>query len=199
MPDSRSATRRVTLTRGYVLAASLRFVEVSHDEAVQARFRTLLGPETRANVPYLDKLKWYPVGLASDVFRAVVDLHDRDELASRRALLHLGRFLGAAATQSYLRLVSRFLTPALFARKLPEFWARDFVGGDFDVEAHIERRVIAFQHRGIGGFDYVSGVWGGFLEHCLELVGVPNPRVETEGFSLQKPGAETALYTVRWD
>lgn len=191
--------KRVTLTRGYVLAASLRYVEVSYEEPVQKRFLGLLARETREHVPYLDKLKWYPVAQASDVFRAVVELHDRDELGSRRALMHLGRFLGVAATQSYLRLVSRFLTPALFARKLPEFWARDFIGGGLDVEPHIDRKVIAFQHRGIAGFDYIAGVYGGFLEHCLELVGVPNPRVETEGFSLEKPSPDAALYTAKWD
>ncbi|CAN5599612.1 hypothetical protein BH09MYX1_BH09MYX1_64270 [soil metagenome] len=191
--------KRVSLTRGYVLAASLRYVEVSYDEPVQKQFLGLLSRETREHAPYVDKLKWYPVAQASDVFRAVVDLHDRDDLASRRALARLGMFLGEAATQSYLRLVSRFLTPALFARKLPEFWARDYVGGNLVVESLIDKKVIAFHHHGIEGFDYLSGVYGGFLEHCLKLVGVGNARVETEGFSLEKPGPDEALYTARWD
>lgn len=190
--------KRVTLTRGYVLAASVRYVEVSFDEGIRARFRGLLARETREHLEHVDKLKWYPVELASELFGAVRALHGDDELGARRTLGRLGVFLGEAATQSYLRLVSRFLTPALFARKLPEFWARDFVGGAIVTEPRVERRLIAVHHRGIGGFGYVSGVYGGFLEHCLRLVGVDKPRVETEGFSLAQPAPDDALYTARW-
>ncbi len=73
---------------------------------------------------------WYPVATLAELLNSIASLAKGDEAKARELLINCGKYMAREATNTFLRLLMR-MTPALFAKKLPDFWGRDCTRGSW--------------------------------------------------------------------
>jgi hypothetical protein len=190
----------VTEARGYMIQSCMKYIEDHYGADDKKRFHESLPKALREKLPLVSKVEWYPKEDVAALFRGLVTLHKDDDDKAYAALMGVGTTIGEGATNTYMRLLMRFMTLRLFAEKVPAFWARDHRGGTFVIESlDTEKRVMVARHGGIGGYDYVAGTAPGFIKVGLSALGGKNVRSDISGFTLANPGPEEVTYTISWD
>jgi hypothetical protein len=188
------------MTRGYMLISCATHLQRRYDEAARKAILARLPDDTRNLLDRVNKVEWYPRIHAKSLFTAIAKHHIEGDGKAREALLDVGRSIADMATNTFLRLLMKLMTPALFARKVPDFWARDHRGGTMNVDAsQLESRRVAIFHRDIAGYDYVAGTAPGFLGFALTSIGCKNVACDIAGWSLEDPGPAEVRYDLRWD
>jgi len=115
---------------------------------------------------------------------------------ARDRLIACGEFIAREATNSFLKIVIRMLTPNLLAKKLPDLWRRDCSEGTFEVDASGNK--LAFRLAGMGGFDHVPCTAAGFVKFALTTMGKTVEQVQVHSWSLTQPCADGARVELTW-
>src|SRR5690606_9954882 len=120
-----------------------------------AKMKAELPEPLRKLLPVISPAEWYPREHCVSLHRAIAGAGATAE-AAYEGLVACGEYMATEATNTYLRLVMRLLTPALFCKKVPKFWQRDHSEGEFTVEnVDVDARRIDMRLRGVAGFDHV--------------------------------------------
>jgi hypothetical protein len=130
------------------------------------------------------------------VFTAIAERGKGDDARARQLLVDCGTFLGTEATNTFLRLVMRMLTPALFAKKLPSFWARDSTGGRYEVDVTEQRIVCRLLE--MEQFVHIAPISLGYVSFALKAMGKTIERSELHGWSLATPNPPEPWYELHW-
>lgn len=185
--------------RGYSVQQQSRFLDSDRfPAATRAQRRANLPAEIRDSAEGLDPATWYPRSYAVALFRAMT-ADAKSEAEAYETMVACGEFIGAEATNTFLKLLMKLMTPVLFAKKLPTFWERDMQGGGLEVDlGEADSRKLTVRAVDVAGFEHIGPVTEGWVRFALRSIG--NPVVETSqtGWSLATPGPETFVLTVRW-
>lgn len=185
--------------RGYMVLSCINCLEESYDAAARKRVYDSLSPEVRGMLGKWDKVEWYPVHHVSEFFRGIALLDDDEQKAHDR-LVEVGRFIGRNATNTFLRLIMKIMTPRLFAKKVGDFWARDHRIGTLSADAsRADDGVITAKLTGVKGYDYVGPTGTGFMTNALEMIGMRNVKGKISGWSMANPGPNEMHYELTWD
>jgi hypothetical protein len=140
---------------------------------------------------------WYPVGHIAELNRVIAaTLADNDEKRARTDLASCGRFMANEATNTFMRLIMKVLTPGLFAKKLPSLWRRDCTHGNLDLETG--DRTLKLKLSGMEGHDHIAAIMPGYVGFALERMGKVVDNVAVDGWSLTKPDGNAAI-TFTWN
>ena len=186
--------------RGYTIRQTVAFLESDYfDLAIRRRILDGLPPTVRAGLPSIKPAEWYPREYVMSMLRGIAAVKN-DEVGSYNDLVAYGRFVAAEATNTFLKLFMKMLTPKLFAKKIPEIWERDHKGsGRFEVdvkkadEGRLDMRLI-----GADGFDHIGVAAIGFITFGLNNMGKQNIRVKQTGWSLATPSPHEVIYEALW-
>jgi hypothetical protein len=187
------------LTRGYLIERVFSFID-SHYDAESAQTILTSIPNEHADLrPHLKGAEWYSRAHLVEILRAIVRFSS-DEETAYRDLKECGRFMSNEATNTYLKLLLKILTPALFAKKIPSFWERDNRdGGNFDPkETKVSDGHMRLKMVGVEGFDHVAPVSAGFCSFVLNAMGKKNIDVQQNGWSLATPCPESYVLELTW-
>lgn len=115
--------------------------------------------------------------------------------------MECGRYLSSEATNAYLKLLLRILTPSPFGKKIASFWERDNRnGGNFDpAETVLGENYVRLKMVGAEGFDHGAPVTAGFCSLVLDAMEKKNIDVQQGGWSLETPGPSSYVVEPRWD
>lgn len=190
-----------TVVRGYMLVSTLDYIEspaFSEDQR-QLVYSKLSSAVSRDRSAY-DVMKWYPASHANELNNGMAAVHGDDEKKVYELLEGLGMFTADKATSTFLRLIMKILTPGLFAKKAPDFWARDNRIGrmESDISKLDEKRLIVHL-RDISPLSHVAPSAAGFAKFALKTIGLKNLRVETKGWSLNQPAPDAVYFDISWD
>jgi hypothetical protein len=94
----------------------------------------------------------------------------------------------------------QLMTPELFLKKLPRFWARDHKGsGAFELEPVMAgSRGARFVLRSVKHYDHGAILWMGFIQGMLVQLGASGLVVGQQGWSWENPGPQDVAYEVKW-
>lgn len=186
--SGRDTTRRV---RGFMLGNAVRFVEETYPPAKRQTIESAYSPELRRLAGRIERNTWYPLEHLIEVFDGLALVH-RDPKELGEAVERAGRFLAEEATNTFMRLLLKILTPRLFASKFNEFWKRYHEFGElrYDV-SDIDRNVVRFE---IEGYDYLHFLASGWIRHVFEALGKSGIRVETN-----VPLGERSVPLMKWE
>lgn len=186
--------------RGYMVVNAGKFlVDKSRElegEAASRRAMERLSPETRAALEGAKPAGWYSVNAISELFGQIAGLASGDEDRAREMLIDAGAFNAKEATNTFLKLLMRMLSPPLFARKLPDFWRRDCTRGRLEVEVTGQRLLCRFYE--MEGFDHVVAGTAGFASFALGAMGKTVEKITLEGWGLDRPWSEGASMELAW-
>lgn len=181
-----------------VLSAD-RFIGGSFGPATKASLRKAYSPELRAALARSKPADWLPREHLVELLTLVVSVHGPTP-QSEKKLYACGRAIFDDATNMFIRLVLKMATPAIFAKKFPDFWQRDFRGsghGQVDT-SEIDRNHISVSFHGIEGFNYVAPLGIGFVGLAMERVTGKKVTMELRDWSFDNPGPSQTHYEVSW-
>lgn len=183
-----------------MIFSTVKYLERTYDDATRAKISERISPRVRGIMENINTVAWYPVADLSEIFGAIARHHEEADGKARDALVDVGRTIGETATTTFLKLIMKLLTPALFKAKLPNFWSRDHRIGTLSASLFdTNQRRLVVTLKDVGGYDFIGPVGAGFLAFALDGVfKYKNPRA-TFDFSMADPGPKDVGYDVTWD
>ncbi|MEM6731409.1 MAG: hypothetical protein AAF658_07620, partial [Myxococcota bacterium] len=114
-------------TKGFVIADTYAYIR---DRLPEEKDAILAGirPETLAVLENPKKDDWYPRSVLAEVINAMVSPLE-DPKARVERMEDAGRHAAEQATNTFLRLLFKVLSPKLFCRKFPDFFDKYHRGG----------------------------------------------------------------------
>lgn len=183
--------------KAYGFYASYEFVEKNYDEAARARIFSALSPAAKSFAALPKKEQWCDPAWQSEVWTGIVKEHPQD---AQEQLLKVGRYMGAYATNTYLKLLMKMLTMKMFAKKFPDIWSRDanfgrVVVGDLgDIDSG--RLAVTFEQ--MERFPYFGPICQGWLWYSAETMGLKNVRVDLLEWAISNPDPGKLKYHYNW-
>jgi hypothetical protein len=182
--------------RGTIILGASHYIQKKFDAEQRARIYAQCAPELRS-LEKFDKKGWYPIPLANDLWRGIANVRGNPE-ASYDDVVQCGRFYGIEATGTFMRLMVKFLTPKVFARKFPDIWTRYFDFGKVEADvSHVEEKRVVFHITGVDGLQYFSQITVGWFSHGFEAMGLKNLKV-TESIPITQPSSARHQFDLTW-
>jgi hypothetical protein len=196
-PISKDATMDDIKVRGYIISSTIGYLRERVGDAEARRVISGLSPELNAVAGDIKSATWYPVSMVSELNRALVTFcAGGDQERAREVLAKCGNFMAKEATNTFLKLLMKMLTPNLFAKKLPDFWKRDCTGGRLVVDVAEERLTCRFFE--VRGYDHIGAVAAGYVGFALEAMGKSIERTALHDWSLASPNVDGTWFEIFW-
>ena len=187
------------MIRGYSVKQQLNFLETQYEPAVSTRLFETIPSDIRQGLKTLKAAEFYPRAYSVSLLRAIAQRHGDNEKAVYDDLVRCGTFIATEATNTFLKLLMKILTPALFAKKIPEFWKRDQTGGFFEVDTSgTKNGTLKLELCDVEGFDHIGVISIGWISYGLTAMGKDDVVVTQTGWALANPGPKRIEYQVRW-
>jgi len=155
-----------------------------------------VSPGARSAATSLKPAEWCPVVDFAELLRALAAKSEGNPEHARDRLIACGEFIAREATNTFLKIVMKMLTPSLFAKKLPDLWKRDCSAGTFQVDAADNK--LAFRLADMGGFDHAPCTAAGFVKFALTTMGKTVEHVQIHSWSLTDPCPDGARVELAW-
>jgi hypothetical protein len=184
--------------RGYSLKQTAKYLDTKFDADTRRRTADVLPQQVRSLMTSFEPAEWYPRDYSVALFRAIAAAKN-DEAGSFQDLVQCGEFIASEATNTFLKLLMRIMSPTLFAKKVPEFWQRDQRGGFFEVDvSKADDKRIGMRLADVQGYDHIGIVSIGWIQFGMTALGKKDVKVKQDGWSLAKPGPAEIKYEITW-
>jgi len=177
--------------RGYMISSAAQCVRETLGDREGNQILANLTPQTREFITSAQTASWYPVSALSEILRAFAAVSKNDEKRAQDQLVKCGSYMAKEATNTFLRLLMRMLTPGLFAKKLPDLWSRDCSRGKLEVDVTDARLV--FRMSEVAGFDHAACTGAGFAVFALTTMGKVVQNIEIRNWSLANAAADSEV------
>jgi hypothetical protein len=183
--------------RGYIVSKSAAYLKSLVSEAEGRRIFEGLSPQVSHAIGQAKPAEWMPATYSSEILRAIAALSRGDDDHAREELVKCGRYIANEATNTFLKLLMRVLTPTLFAKKLPSFWSRDATAGRYEVEVNDDKIVCHLKE--MEAFDHIAPIGVGYVSFALEAMGKTIRKSQLHGWSLATPNASDLWFELYWE
>lgn len=178
--------------KGIYVICALRYLDTRYSATERQAIYDDIPAAVRAEYPKLNRAEWYPLNYVTDLFAAMA----KHSANPGETLTQCGMSIAEEATNTFLKLLMKLLTPKLFARKFPEFWAKYHNFGTMTPDlTEIDDRHIVFHTT---GYDYMHYASAGWVIFVFKTLGKRNPTV-TSNCPPDKKGMDDVILDVRWD
>lgn len=175
-------------TRGYSMTSAWAYVDATYDSAVREKIVEQLSPEVRKALGTYKDIEFYPAVHFGDVLRGVGVVVGKDDAGAEKEIEACGGFIARQATNTFLRLIMRVLTPTLFAKKIPSLWSRDNTNGAFSVDfSGSDKGRLIFTLSNIADYPYVAPCAKGWIGFAMKTMGRTVDSMKLTGWSLANP------------
>ncbi len=181
--------------RGYMFLTAVKYLQAASDRD-SAALLAELSAQAREHLITLKSADWCPVEVFSEVTEAIAKMGGTDERA-RDLLVHCGAEVAKEATNTFLRLFMKLMSPQLLAKKVPDLWRRDCTGGKLVLES-LDGDSLCFATSGMHGCSHAVCTAAGFVSFALGAIGKNVEGVELSGWSIEDPCSDGAAFTLRW-
>lgn len=186
------------MIRGYSLQQTAKYLDTKFDPEDRRRVLDGLPATVRNLMGAFEPAEWYPRDHSAALFRAIAAVRN-DNQGSYEDLVACGEFIASEATNTFLKLLMRIMSPTLFAKKVPEFWKRDQQGGYFEADvSRASDSVIKMKLVDVETYDHIGIVSIGWIQFGMKALGKKNVRIDQTGWALDRPGPREIGYEVTW-
>ncbi len=182
--------------RGYIVAKTASYLKQATSESEQRKIFEGLSPPVAHAIREAKPADWMPAAYSAELLRAVAGLAKGSDDAAKNELVKCGRYIAGEATNTFLRLLMKVLTPAMFAKRLPSLWQRDSTHGRYEVDVTSEK--ITCRMREMQVYEYIAPIGVGFVSHALEAMGKTITKQELHGWSLANPNPSDPWFELHW-
>jgi hypothetical protein len=187
------------MIRGYSVKQQLNFLETQYEPALSEQLLNRIPADVRKTLSDIKPAEWYPRRHSVELLRAIASHRGNDEQAVKDDLVRCGTFIATEASNTFLKILMKMLTPALFAKKIPDFWQRDQRGGHIEVgTSDANKGRMQLRLRDVEGFDHIAIISIGWMIFGMTAMGKTDVQVTQQGWSLQTPGPREVTYDLKW-
>jgi hypothetical protein len=191
------------MARGYAITRTYDFVNSGYFTSQEAnRIIDSIPADIRKELPNLKAGNWYPREYMLPLMRGIANVKN-DDRGSYADLVAYGKAVASEATNTFLKLLMKMMTPSLFAKKFPDFYVRDHKGSghfelaELDVKGTHDGK-IGIRLVGAEGFDHIGAAAVGFFTFGMESIGGEGCiDVKLTGWSMKTPSPPEVVYEVR--
>jgi hypothetical protein len=184
--------------RGYSLKQTAKYVETRFDADTRKRVAEMIPSTVRTLMGSFEPAEWYPRDYSTALFRGIAAAKGTEQ-GAYADLVQCGEFIASEATNTFLKLLMRIMSPTLFAKKVPEFWKRDQRGGHFEADvSQADKGRIGMKLVDVEGYDHIGIVSIGWIQFGMAALGKKGVVIKQDGWSLAKPGPHTISYEITW-
>lgn len=184
--------------RGYLIAHSGSYLREKAGKAEWQRIEGQLSPELKRLLEgKVEHAGWYPISLLNELTRHLTATVGRgDDETAREALYQCGRYVAAEATNTFLKIFLKVLTPSVFVRKLPDVFRRDFTAGR--LESELNGKTLTCRYYDLTELEHIAALGPGFAATALEAMGKKVKGVVLHDWSLEAPSVDGARFELTW-
>lgn len=184
--------------RGYLVEATAQFLKDKIGEQAWNEVRRQASPELQRQLDRgFEPAGWYPVSMFNELIeQLVVRVGQNDEEKVKTTLFQCGQFAATSASNSFLKILLKIMTPTLFVRKAPTMFRRDFTMGRMDVE--MNDNSLSARLYEMAELPHVAAYSPGFLAFPLNAMGKNVTDVKLTEWGLDKPYVEGGGFTIEW-
>jgi hypothetical protein len=137
------------------------------------------------------------VSQVTEINRAIVSsLGKGQDEPARQALFKCGKFIAGEATNTFLKLFLKLLTPSLLIKKLPDVFKRDFSQGRLVAES--KGQTLTCTCYDLPGYEHIIVTASGFIATAMENMGKTIENIKVNNWSLQTPCIDGASFDLIW-
>lgn len=186
------------MIRGYAIIQTAKYLQTQFPAEKSRRGLDTLPPRLRDEIPAWEPGNWYPRETTIALYNAIAAIRN-DESGSYDDLVGCGEFIASEATNTFLRLMMRIMTPILFAKKIPDFFRRDHSAGRFEADtSRADEGLIALRLTDVEEFDHIGVVAIGWIKFGMKALGKKGVTITQRGWTLAAPGPKDIAYEIRW-
>jgi hypothetical protein len=183
--------------RGYIVAKSAAYLRTLVGDAEARRIFEGLSPGLSQALGEVKPAEWMPAAYSSEILRNIALLSKGNDDHARDELVKCGRYIANEATNTFLKLLMRVLTPNMFAKKLPSFWSRDATAGKYDVDVTEDKIVCRLSD--MDAFENIAPISVGYVSFALESMGKTIKQSNLHGWSLKNPAPSEMWFELYWE
>jgi hypothetical protein len=186
------------LVRGFVIMSAVSYIEQRMEPGARTRSLAALPPDLREAIRGMQRNGWYPAVQCQEAYRAV-SMAWESPPERYEELTKCGRSIAQDATNTFLRLLIRFLTPAVFARKFGDFWRKDHNFGNVENDpTHKGSNSLVLNMSGVEGYEFIAPVARGWMSMAFEAIGKKGVSVKETQHSFSRFESPTYRFLVEW-
>lgn len=186
------------MIRGYAIIQTARYLQTQFTAEQARRGMATIPSAIREAITTWRPGEWYPRETTIALYRAIAAIRG-DEAAVYDELVRCGEFIASEATNTFLRLVMKIMTPVLFASKVPDFYRRDHSAGTFEVDtSRAADSLLRMRLVDVANFDHIGVVSIGWIKFGMKTLGKAGVTVIQRGWTLAAPGPRDISYEIRW-
>ena len=183
--------------RGYMYITSVDYLRQTLGDTEARKVIGSFSPQARELLETLKSADWCPASVFSEVTQALASAGGGGD-KSKDLLVKCGTHMSMEATNTFLKLFMKMMSPQLLVKKIPDLWKRDCTGGKLVVEELTEHSV-RFSTSGMQGFRHAVCTAAGFVAFGVGAIGKKVDKVTIRGWSLDKPSEDGATFELTWN
>lgn len=182
--------------RGHVCKSTLKYCREGMPEGRrQMALERLSGDAIRA-VEGMRVNDWYMMDRMTEMLEAIISASEGDAATAEQDLIGVGKAIGWEATNSFLRLIIKVLTPGLFAKKLDAIYQRYNSKGKVSADVGEDRMIVSCTET--KGFPHLAPIVLGWLRVVFEMMGKRIVSCRTTSWSLTNGDVDSFEVEFRW-
>ena len=154
-----------------------------------------LSSAARAATTELKPADWFSVNVYAELLNALAAQSNGNVDDARDNLIACGEYVAREASNTFLKMLMRILTPSLFASSCPRYGDETFPAAGW--RPTFSRRLVCRMFE-IKGFDHAPCTAAGFVKFAFGSMGKAIDRVQVHNWSLAEPCAEGASIELSW-
>jgi hypothetical protein len=181
------------------VGAYIRTLDREHAQLIESK----LSSEAKSALHETSPEVWYPIGIWKETLDRVVECAP-DKSNARAAVRAAGRHICEGTVNSFLRVLMRIMTPALFAKKSGSMIGKDFrgfTGGAPDYSYDLSKEgegVVTMTIKNAGQHPYLGGTGQGFIEFAFHYIGKKNVIIDEPNCALDDYAPDVVHWRIRW-
>lgn len=184
-------------TRGYIVKTTLKYLREGLEPSRSAAALARLSADQIRSFETAKPTEWYPAEQTIVIMLdALIHATNGDRALAENDLVAAGKFAGMEATNTFLRLLMKVLTPGLFAKKLPSLYERDNSKGRVSVDVGDERLLVRFDD--MKGHPHMAPMSMGWVSFAIEAMGKHLSKTQVHGWSFENPDPDSFSLELVW-
>src|SRR5262249_48576051 len=139
---------------------------------------------------------WMPMALVGNVADALFRATPDPEKAYQD-IVNSGAAIADYATNTYVRLLIKLMTPKIMASKWPDIWKKSHNFGVMKCRLESDR-LLRMTLDEVGNYTHIGPTAVGFLTFALKAMNMPDARVIQVGDRFANPNADGYEFRITW-
>jgi hypothetical protein len=163
------------LVKGIHILPLHDFIKESYDDKTQASIYARMSEPAREMLSSVKREDWMPVALVGNVADALFRASE-DPQQGYQEMVKAGAAIADYATNTYVRLLIKLMTPKIMASKWPDIWKKSHNFGEMKCELKSDR-MLHMTLSDVAGYTHIGPTAVGFLTYALKAMNMPDATV----------------------